>query len=269
LRARRFVALGTAVALLGATVAVKGAGGTDRPGAIRGPLAGIVPPRNPPKNLPPRPDFYSWCAPGTLDDTVACNAKILLAIDNARASEPIGPLHFSLQRFLRLSVVEQLFTIADMERVSRGEPPIGALTAGLDQVAAAGAAAGRDPVPTGTVIPGGSQVRAWGSNWADGTVSALGADDGWMYDDGYGSTNYDCRSPHAAGCWGHRDNVLGLWSSYLTGCTPSRSHLVMGAAQAKTTRFATSFAEIFLASCGPAPTGVVYTWARAEAAVGA
>ena len=131
LRARRFVALGTAVALLGATVAVKGAGGTDRPGAIRGPLAGIVPPRNPPKNLPPSPDFYSWCAPGTLDDTVACNAKILLAIDNARASEPIGPLHFSLQRFLRLSVAEQLFTIADMERVSRGEPPLAPSQPGL------------------------------------------------------------------------------------------------------------------------------------------
>ena len=61
-------------------------------------------------------------------------------------------------------------------------------------------------------------MRAWGSNFADGTESALGSDDGWMYDDGYGGFNYDCPTAKRAGCWGHRDNILGRWSNDLAGC---------------------------------------------------
>ena len=34
-----------------------------------------------------------------------------------------------------------------------------------------------------------------------------------MYDDGYGGTNLDCTSPGAAPCWGHRDNILGPWTT--------------------------------------------------------
>jgi hypothetical protein len=230
------------------------------------PQAGIVPPRNPPKNLPPKPNFFAYCTPNALDDTVACNLKALLAIDNARASEPLGPLHFGLQKFLRLTVAEQLFTVADLERVSRGEEPMAALTAQLDQVAQAGAAAGRDPEPSGSALAGGTQLRAWGSNWAEGSESALGADDGWMYDDGYGSSNYDCRSARSDGCWGHRDNILRPWQSYTSGCSSPR--LVMGAGYARSSRFPTSFAEVFVAACGPKPAGEVFTWARAQAAIG-
>jgi hypothetical protein len=238
-----------------------------RPVALFGPRAGIVPPKNPPKNLAPNPDFYDFCRPDAYDDTVACNSKVILAIDHARGTEPVGPLHFNLQKFLRLSVPEQLFAIADMERVSRGEPAVAALTTQLDQVAEAGAAAGRDPGLSGAPLSGGAEVRAWGSNWADGTESGLGADDGWMYDDGYGSSNYDCRSPHAAGCWGHRDNVLRTWSGFFAGCEATSEHLVMGAAYAKAAPYGTSFAEIFVAACGAKPTGVVFTWAEAQAAI--
>jgi len=228
-----------------------------------------VPPKNPPKNLAPSPDFYGSCAPDALDDTVACNSKILLAIDHARGTEPVGPLHFKLEKLLALSVAEQLFAIADLERVSRGEPPMAYLTAQLDETAAAGALADRDPTLAGSTLQGGAQMHAWGSNWADGTESALGTDDGWMYDDGYGSSNYDCRAPHAAGCWGHRDNVLRSWQSYVSGCKASASHLVMGAAYARSRRFGTSFAEIFVAACGPALAGVVVTWQKLKAAIGA
>jgi hypothetical protein len=248
---------------LTATAAIR----TARAGAAE-PLAGIVPPKNPPKNLAPSPDFYASCAPDVLDDTVACNTKILLAIDHARGTEPVGPLHFRLEKLLGLGVAEQLFAIADLERVSRGEPPMAYMTSQLDQTAAAGAVADSDPVLVGSTLKGGAQMSAWGSNWADGTESALGADDGWMYDDGYGSSNYDCRSPHAAGCWGHRDNVLRFWQRYLSGCKASASHLLMGAAYSKSRRFGTSFAEIFVSACGPAPTGVVVTWAQVAAAIG-
>lgn len=232
------------------------------------PQGGIVPPRNPPKNLPPNPNFYASCTPNVLDDTVACNLKALLAIDHARATEPLGPLHFGLQRFLRLSVVEQLFTIANLERVSRGELPMAALTTQLDRVAQAGAAAGRDPELGGDTLAGGAQMRAWGSNWADGSESALGADDGWMYDDGYGSSNYDCRSPQSAGCWGHRDNVLRPWQTYTSGCPGADARMVMGAGYSRSARLAPSFAEIFVAACGAKPTGEVFTWSQAKAAIG-
>ena len=278
MRLRRVAAVTAALALatvawavipvIGTAASAGAAGAATAAGQGRAaPLAGIVPPRNPPGNLAPSPNFYAFCAPDALDDTVACNSRVLEAIDHARGTEPVGPLHFGLQKFLRLSVAEQLFAIADLERVSRGEPPVTALTTQLDEVAEAGAAAGRDPSLAATALPGGAQLRAWGSNWADGTESALGADDGWMYDDGYGSSNYDCRSPASPGCWGHRDNILRLWSSYLGGCKAADSQLVMGAAYARS-KLGTSFAEIFVAACGPQPAGEVYTWAEAQAATG-
>jgi len=248
--------------------AAAAAGRRTVPAHISLPLAGILPPKNPPKNLLPNPYFYGFCAGGALDDTVACNSKVLLAIDNARGTEPLGLLRFDLQKFLRLSVAEQLFVIADLERVSRGEPPMSALTTELDHVAKAGAGAGGDPELSVAKLPGGAQIFGWGSNWAEGTESALGADDVWMYDDGFGSANFDCRSSHAAGCWGHRDNILRPWQRDLVGCTAANARLVMGAGYSRTSRFGPSFAEIFVAACGPKPTGEVFTWAQAEAAVG-
>ena len=232
------------------------------------PTAGIVPPRNPPKNIPPDPDFYASCAVGTLDDTAPCNAKVLEAIDRARGTEPVGPLRFNLAKFLKLSVPDQLFTIADLERVSRGEPPMAALTVQMDKAAQAGADSGNDPSWSATPLSGGAQVVAWGSNWAGGSESALGADDGWMYDDGYGGHNGGCPSPAARGCWGHRDNVLRQWRGDLSGCRAADSRLVMGAAYARSSKWATSFAEIFVAACGHEPSGEVYTWTEAQAAIG-
>jgi hypothetical protein len=259
------------VALVGSsTAAMSGlaalAGAAPLAGAAS--RAGIVPPRNPPKNIAPNPDFYAFCVPNSLDLKVACNSKVVQAVDGARATEPLGPLHFSLQKFLRLSVDDQLFAIADLERVSRGEPPMTALTSQLDAVAAAGAVAGRDPVLSTAALSGGALVRAWGSNWAENSESPLGADDGWMYDDGYGSSNYDCRSPNAAGCWGHRDNILQPWSGDLSGCRSADERLVMGAGFASSARLPTSFTEIFVASCGPKPAGEVFTWAEAQAEIG-
>jgi hypothetical protein len=232
------------------------------------PHSGVLPPRNPPKNLPPDPNFYAYCASGALDDTVACNSKALQAINRARASERIGSLRFNLANFLKLSVADQLFVIADLERVSRGEPPMTALTIGLDKVAQAGAGADTDPISSARKLPGGSEVRAWGSNWAGGSENALGSDDGWMYNDGFGSDNGACPYASAAGCWGHRDNILRVWTSDLAGCPAASSQLVMGAAYARSSKWTTSFAEIFLAACGPEPTGQVYTWTQAQAAIG-
>jgi len=247
--------------------------GSGTPAGVAGPVpvvtrSGILPPKNPPKDLAPDPNFYAHCAPGALDDTVACNSKALQAIDRARANERIGSLRFNLGKFLELSVADQLFVIADLERVSRGESPMTALTIQLDRVAQAGANSGTDPDFSTAKLSGGADVRAWGSNWAGGSESALGSDYGWMYDDGFGSDNGGCISPSAKGCWGHRDNILRVWTSDLAGCPAASSQLVMGAAHAKSSKWGTSFAEIFMAACGPKPAGEVYTWAEAETAVG-
>jgi len=276
-RTGRLAIVSAVAGLGGLSAVVLPAGGHDSAAGAAGlakaathvaaPLAGILPPKNPPKNLPPNPYFYRFCAGGVLDDTVACNSKVLLAIDHARGTEPLGPLRFDLQKFLRLNVADELFVIADLERVSRGEPPVSALTTQLDQVAKAGAVANRDPELSVARLSGGAEVFGWGSNWAEGTESALGADDVWMYDDGFGSANFDCRSAHAAGCWGHRDNILRPWQRDLVGCPAVNARLVMGAGYSRSSHFGPSFAEIFVAACGPKPTGEVFTWAEAQAAI--
>ena len=61
-----------------------------------------------------------------------------------------------------------------------------------------------------------------------------------MYDDRYQGANGDCKTPHAAGCWGHRDNILGRYpkatrfTAARAGAPPTRKAqrptvLVMGA----------------------------------------
>ena len=54
--------------------------------------------------------------------------------------------------------------------------------------------------------------NGWGSNFAQ-DYTPLGADFAWMYDDGYGGTNLECTSPGDTQCWGHRDNILGPWTT--------------------------------------------------------
>ena len=77
----------------------------------------------------------------------------------------------------------------------------------LNAAAQAGAVAKADPAP-----PGGYQFTSWGSIFAL-DYTPLGADFAWMYDDGWGGTNLDCSTPSASGCWGHRDNILGNWTT--------------------------------------------------------
>lgn len=233
------------------------------------PRKGIVPPKNPPKNIPPNPNYLRYCKSAALDDSTTCANKALAAIDNARRSEPLGALHFNLAHFLHLTVSEQLFAIADLERTSRGLAPVQAITRQLDSVAMTGAKNNSDPMLTSGTLYGGARVFAWGSNWAGGTENALGSDDGWMYDDGPGGPNLACTSPHASGCWGHRTNILGRYGEELGSCPTAKRHVVMGAAYTTTSSpFRTSFTQIFVSACGSTPTGEVFTWAQAKKALG-
>ena len=231
-------------------------------------LAGIVPPTNPPKNLPPNPNFYEFCAGGALDETVACNSKVLLAIDHARSAEPLAPLQFNLQKFLRLGVPDQLFAIADLERVSRGEPPMSALTTQLDEVARAGALAGKDPEPSAERLSGGARCPAGARTGPRAPRAPSGPTTSGCTTTATAAPTSTAARRTPQGCWGHRDNILRAWQHNLAGCTSAASHLVMGAGYARSSRFGASFAEIFVAACGPKPAGEVFTWAQAQAAIG-
>ncbi len=251
-----------------------------RPGSATA-THGIVPPANPARNILAVPRLVGAlctstttggrttdrcdnpCAdpqavlagkPPALDSSAPCTAATVAAIDRARAAEHVGTIRLP-RDWDSLTVAEQLFVISDLERVARGVPPVAGLVPALDAAAAAGAKANADPTyPLSADEPGPET-----SIWAGGEYSALIADYVWMYQDGWGpgNGNEDCTGPHAGGCWGHRDAVLGA----LTGT--SCADCLMGAAfVGGSGRFGTSFAEIFLV---PGPRSGLrpnFTWAR-------
>ncbi len=131
----------------------------------------------------------------------ACVVHALGDINAARVSEGVVPMVLPTG-FGSLSLPLQLLVIANLERVDRGLAPALGLAASLDRDAAAAVDADADPTPSAMY------GDVWSSNWAGGLSSPLEADFVWMYDDGFGSGNGDCRSPTASGCWAHRHDIL-------------------------------------------------------------
>ena len=215
---------------------------------------------NPSNNLPPSPDFTGdgACAFLALDDNDACNQDVVDAIDNARmALESLPPVALSAAAYGAMTVPEQLFVIANLERLDRGGAPIAGLTTQLDAIAQTGADNSTDPSFNGTEqLTGGAARVNGGANWAAGTSNPLGSDYFWMYDDG------------GASAWGHRDNIL---SDYATPslCGSSGIQNYMGAGDTTSgsvvegTDYGPSFTEIFIGACGATPTDVVLTWPQA------
>jgi len=107
----------------------------------------------------------------------------------------------------QMSPAVQLLVLANLERGDRGLAEFAGLSPTLDAASASGASANTDPSP-----PAGYPFSQWGSNWA-GALSPLESDFLWMYDDGVGGTNADCQPQNMSGCWGHRNNILGPWTS--------------------------------------------------------
>jgi hypothetical protein len=140
----------------------------------------------------------------------------------------------------QLSVADKLFTMVNIERVARHEPPIVGLSEPLTRLAVGGASHNTDPE-----LPSGYEA---GGVWA-GVPNPLVADIAWLYTDGYGRTpisNEACISPHAPGCWGHARVLL------LPG-----SDLVAGAA-------ATPFSYTMVVAVGYPHTDLTFTWAREQ-----
>ena len=174
-------------------------------------------------------------------------------------------MSFSLAGYEKLTPDEQLFVTVDLERTTRGLPPALVLSRSLDAIAQAGAQGDRDPaisvVPR--QLPGGGRVGYLGGTWAGGWINPLGSDYGWMYDDGPGSTNLDCRTGSTALCWGHRDIILTGFGSQ--SCGAGRGELAVGAGHAMVAAgYGESDTEILAGVCGPTPTDVVFTWAEAK-----
>ena len=159
----------------------------------------------------------------------SCVSSALGDINAARASEGVSAMVLP-PNFVSLTVQQQLLVVSDLERTARGLVPILGLAAPYNAVAQQGAEQEQDPSPNST------NGDAWGSNWAGGYPSTLEADFGWMYDDGPGSDNVDCPAPGAAGCWGHRDNVVGPW----------HAPLVMGAGYVANGSIGASMSELFV-----------------------
>ena len=131
--------------------------------------------------------------------TQTCLDAWVQTYDKARAGEGLGALVLP-SNYLSLSVPEQLFVVANLERTARGLPAMVGMTASLDANAQQAAVAEENPSDAPSV-------------WAGGNATALSAVFAWMYDDGWGGSqqptlNGDCTGPTAPGCWGHRDNIL-------------------------------------------------------------
>ena len=234
--------------------------------------SGVVPPTNPTKSLPPSPNFTDngACAYSALDDSPACNNAALQAINNARASlESMAPASFNMSAFEAMTVPQQLFVVTNVERTDRALSPIAGLTTQLDNVAQSGAGSSTDPTLSASALTGGARVTSWGSLWAGGTSNALGSDYYWMYDDGYSSPNASCTTSTPQSCWGHRDQILGTFSSSGSCFGSNGSEQYMGAGYTTNpSSYGPSFTEIFVGACGPAPTDVVFTWAQAQQLLG-
>ncbi len=184
---------------------------------------------NPTVNVPQQ--VMPHCRPTPVDDTsAACIDSVLHNINYARSLEGLGPMVLP-SGYASDSVPVQQLIIADEERGDRGLSQFTGLDPALNTVALTGAQTNTDPLP-----PGDYDANGFGSNFAL-DYTPLGADFAWMYDDGYGGTNLECTSPTDLGCWGHRDNILGPWTT--TGTQTPR----MGDADTSTGQYTQAFAN--------------------------
>src|SRR3954466_4147705 len=151
-------------------------------------------------------DYWPACWPDAT--TVACYDAVLSDINYARSLEGLPPMVLPVH-FAALDPARQTFVVTNLERSDRGLRPVAGLTADLDAVAAAAVAAQTHPVFTSSPV-GPMSGTWWTGVWA-GAPNPLIADLLWMYEDGWSgtdTTNVDCTSADAAGCWGHRNNIL-------------------------------------------------------------
>jgi hypothetical protein len=186
-----------------------------------------------------------------------CTDAVIVALDAARAS--LGLSAYALPAdFDSLAGTKQLFILSNLDRVAYGLPPIEGLSPTLDKATETAMTADVDPNPTSLLS--GLANYAWTANWAGQWANAPYAYYEWMYDDGYGgseTTNIDCTSPVATGCWDHRRDVLAL---------PNAGTLAMGASVGLDANGDSSYTMTLVWTTSTNWTSFEYTWAQAQAA---
>ncbi len=229
---------------------------------------GILLPGNPARSMAPATSLLSSCRAG--DDGSTCNQLALTAIGRARqALEKMGGMSLSLAAYARLTPVQQLFVVVNLERTERGLAPAVVLSRSLSAIAQAGAQAGRDPAVgrVARTLPGGGRTVYAGATWSGGWINPLGADYAWMYDDGPGGSNLDCHAGSSRLCWGHRDILLT--DSGQASCHGGAGELAMGTGHAgRGAGYGESDTVLMAAACGPVPTDATFTWAKAKKLLG-
>ena len=156
---------------------------------------------NPAQNIPIGALPVSCSSPSS----APCENAVIYYLDKARATLGVGPYDLPSD-FLTLAPIDQIFILADLDRIAYAVPPVPGLTAALDAAAAEGVQ--RDDDPAAPAVS--AQAFGYSSNWAGAFENDLAAYYDWLYDDGYGSSNLDCKTPSASGCWGHRQDVYAF-----------------------------------------------------------
>jgi len=232
---------------LGALVAVVLLGGSAIADATT-PAAGAL--TDPVENVTVSVDYWPSCWPTTT--SAACRDALLADIDEARSREGVAPMLLPAG-FDQLDPGRQAFVVTNLERVDRGLRPIAGISDDLSAAAQSAAASFTDPQFSAASV-GPLAATWWTGIWAN-TPNVLLADLLWMYQDGWGgseTTNRECTAPGAAGCWGHRDNILQTY-----GGAPQ---LVAGVGSVD--NWGVSVAELVVGGTGPLPP-LTFTWEQA------
>jgi hypothetical protein len=180
-------------------------------------------------------------------------------LNSAHAALGLGAYRLPAD-FDSLPPADQLLILSNLDRIAYGLPAISGLSPALDSASQLAVAEDTDPDPDPD-LPPGLNIVGWWSNWAGGYANALLAYYGWMYDDGIGSPNIDCRSAGDPGCWGHRQDVLAMSDA---------GALVMGAAAGTDPYREPGYAMTIVgtASASTSWTTLSYTWTEALADIG-
>ena len=240
---------------------------------------------NPTANLAPSPNFLQSgnCTSGaggwscanpcitsamtwpTYTNGVACTDYLLGAINVGRSGEGLA-LMVLPTNWYSLSPAQQLFVVANLERTARGLPAYLGLNAALTANAQHAAQTNSDPsVASGFAIGTDAQGSpGMGGAWSAG-FSVLAADYIWMYDDGWGgsvaaTSNIVCTSAKAAGCWAHRDELLGSDPGYNPGVGLNCTTCEIGTGFA-VVNGSGSFVDLVELPKGT-PPAMTFTWAQ-------
>jgi hypothetical protein len=196
----------------------------------------------------------------------ACTDGILAGINQAQAAERLPGLVLP-SNYFSLSATRQMFVLVNLERISRGVPPLVGLSPYLSSTATTAAGQSADPPFQNSygpvqvwAPPSGNGNFAFGGAWGGGSVNAADVVFGWFYADGFGNGAAPfpgCTSPKGTMCWWHREELLGVNGfSGGTACPDC----VAGAGYASLPGSAGESYTFLIVRPVQFPTPLVFTW---------